>query len=121
MKTILISRGNILMRRISEATPACLMVMVQGNIAAITPEHWIKAFQTGILAGIGAVILSFAPINEWRDNKYTIAGTTGFVTAIADYLTHPTHFGGPTTEALVTGMAAGLLCIVFSGIGKKEI
>jgi hypothetical protein len=53
------------------------------------------------------------------DNKYTIAGLTGFATAVADYLIHPTHFGGEFTEALVTGLAAGLLCLALSNF-KKE-
>ncbi len=110
---------NIFIRRFSEAMPACLMVMVQGNALALTLHHWIKACQTGALAAIIVVGLSFTPRKEMMDNKYAVAGLTGFATSIADYLMHKTHFGGEFTEALVTGIAAGLLCLALSNI-KKE-
>jgi hypothetical protein len=35
-------------------------------------------------------------------------------------MTHPTHFGGPSTEAIVTGIGAGLLCLVMSKIWSKH-
>lgn len=117
---ILHTRISLLLRRLSEATPACLMVMVQGDITVITLEHWLTAFQTGTIAGVGAIVISFLPREDLRENKYIDAGITGFITAIADYITHPTHFGAPTTEAVITGIAAGLLCVVFSGIRTKK-
>jgi sorbitol-specific phosphotransferase system component IIC len=110
---------KIFFRRFSEAMPACLMVMVQGNPLALSLGHWLKACQTGAIAGLIMVGLSCTPRKDLMDNKYTIAGLTGFVTALADYFVHPTHFGGEFTEALVTGIAAGLLCLAFSGL-KKE-
>jgi hypothetical protein len=120
MKQALLFRGEVFVRRLTEAGPACLLTMVQGNVAAITPEHWLVALKTGGLAGLGAVLVSFIPNEELRENKYLVAGIVGFCTAVADFIVHPTHFGGEHTEALVTGVAAGLLCIAFSGIGKKR-
>jgi len=113
------NRLEIFCRRFSEAMPACLMVMVQGNPLALSLGHWLKACQTGAIAGLIMVCLSFTPRKDLMDNKYTIAGLTGFATAVADYLIHPTHFGGEFTEALVTGLAAGLLCLALSNF-KKE-
>lgn len=117
---ILQTRMSLLLRRLSDATPACLMVMVQGDITVITLEHWLTALQTGTIAGLGAIVISFFPRDDLRENKYVNAGITGVMTAIADYITHPTHFGAPTTEAVITGVAAGLLCVIFSGIGTKK-
>jgi sorbitol-specific phosphotransferase system component IIC len=111
---------TIFFRRFSEAMPACLMVMVQGNPLALSLGHWLKACQTGAIAGLIMVGLSFTPRKDLMDNKYTIAGLTGFATALADYFVHPTHFGGEFTEALVTGIAAGLLCLAFSGLKKDS-
>lgn len=109
---------NIFIRRFSEAMPACLMVMVQGNALALSVNHWIKACETGALAGLIMVGLSFTPRKDLMDNKYAVAGLTGFATAVADYFIHPTHFGGEFTEALVTGIAAGLLCLALSAFKK---
>jgi hypothetical protein len=41
----------IFFRRLSEATPACLMVMVQGNLKGITWAHWGIALRTGVITG----------------------------------------------------------------------
>jgi hypothetical protein len=110
---------EIFIRRVSEATPACLMMMVQGNVLALTFTHWVKALQTGAITGALAVAISFTGRKELQDNKFVVAGLTGFLTAIADFATHPTHFGGPSTEAIATGIGAGLLCLALSNIGKK--
>jgi hypothetical protein len=109
---------EIFIRRLSEATPSCLMMMVQGNALAITLAHWMKALQVGFLTGLLAVFISFSDRKELQDNKYVIAGLTGFLTTISDFVLHPSHFGGVSTEAVVTGIAAGLLCLALSTIGK---
>lgn len=109
---------DIFVKRLTEATPSCLMTMVQGDVAAISLGHWIKAFEVGSLTGVIAVALSFCKQPELQDNKYVIAGVTGFITAISDFVLHPSHFGGPSTEAIVTGVGAGLLCLALSQIRK---
>jgi hypothetical protein len=111
---------EIFARRVSEATPSCLMMMVQGNVMSLTFSHWLKAMQVGVLTGAMAVLVSLSGRKELQENKFVIAGLTGFLTAVADFMTHPTHFGGPTTEAITTGIAAGLLCLALSTIGKKQ-
>jgi uncharacterized YccA/Bax inhibitor family protein len=110
---------EIFIRRLSEATPSCLMMMVQGNAFALTFGHWIKALQVGATTGLLAVLVSFSGRKELQENKYVIAGLTGFLTAISDFLLHPSHFGGVSTEAIATGIGAGLLCLALSNIGKK--
>ena len=110
---------KIFTRRLSEATPACLLLMVQGNVLALTLPHWIKAFQTGAFTGACAVCVSFFDRKELQENKFVVAGLTGFFTAVSDFIMHPSHFGGPSTEAIVTGIGAGLLCLALSQIGKK--
>jgi hypothetical protein len=112
-------KAAIFGKRMTEITPACLMMMVQGNVTAITIGHWIKALETGALAGIALVILSFAG-KSLQNNKYSVAGMTGFMTIIADRLSHPSHFWGANGEAIATGIAASMLCLVMSRVwGKK--
>ena len=119
MNEIIKNKLEIFIRRVSEATPACLMMMVQGNVFALSFAHWLKALQVGALTGMLAVLVSLSNRKELQENKFVIAGLTGFLTSVSDFLLHPSHFGGPTTESIATGIGAGLLCLALSTIGKK--
>jgi hypothetical protein len=101
-----------------EATPACLLVMVQGNIWLATIGHLQKAVETGLITGAGVLILS-SFTHQWFRNKYLVAGITGGMCFIADLFVHPTHFGGFTTEAMVTGAITGLFSLALNFVGKK--
>jgi hypothetical protein len=120
IKDIIKEKAAIFGKRITEISPACLMMMVQGDVKAITITHWITALKTGALAAIAIVILSFID-KSLQKNKFAVAGMTGFMTVIADRLSHPSHFWGVNGEAIATGIAAGLLCLAMSGVwGKKK-
>ena len=106
-------------KRLSESTPSCLMMMVQGNAFAITIDHWLKALQVGGMPDLLAVLVSFSGRQELQDNKFVLAGLTGFLTAVSDFALHQSHFGGPSTEAIATGIGAGLLCLALSTIRSK--
>jgi hypothetical protein len=101
-----------------EATPACLLVMVQGNIWLATIGHLQKAVETGLITGTGVLILS-SFTHQWIHNKYLVAGISGGMCFIADLIVHPTHFGGFTTEAMVTGAITGLFSLALNFVGKK--
>ena len=106
----------IFFRRASEAVPACLFAMVQGNLVIITWAHWVTALRTGAAAGIVMVSLSFVEPKTWLHNKYTTGALTGIATALSDYFVHPAGFTG---EAIATGAAAAALCILYSFIVKN--
>lgn len=91
---------------ISEATAACLITMVQGNVLAIGLSHWLIASQTGLAAGS---ITALAILISKTDRRWLIALLLGVVTAIVDYFVHPGMFGTVVTEAIVTGIGAALL------------
>ena len=101
-----------------ESTPACLLVMVQGNIWLATIGHLQKAVETGLITGIGVLILSFFT-HRWLGNKYVVAAITGGMCFIADLLAHPSHFGDFTTEAIVTGVITGMISLAVNFVGKK--
>ena len=108
---------------IAKVTPACLMLMVQGNALALTTTHWITALKTSVVVGVILVALSFsAKTKALSDNNYSMAGMVGLVTALADFNIHPSNFAGETTEALVTGIAAGVLWLLvsFTPLGKNK-
>ena len=111
---------NIFLKRLSESTTSCMVMMTQGNLLAITVYHWQKALQVGLIASVATLAVVIYGNKDWADNKFAMAGIIGFFTAVADMMTHPTHFGGPSTEAIVTGIGAGLLCLVMSKIWSKH-
>ena len=55
---------------IAEATGACLLTMVQGNLMALTLTHWAIASQTGLVAGTlaSAAILLARTSRRWVRN-----------------------------------------------------
>ncbi len=110
---------NIFLKRLSESTTSCMVMMTQGNLLAITVYHWQKALQVGLIASVATLAVVIYGNKDWADNKFAMAGIIGFFTAVTDMMTHPTHFGGPSTEAIVTGIGAGLLCLVMSKIWSK--
>ena len=101
-----------------ESTPACLLVMVQGNIWLATIGHLQKALETGFITGIGVLILSFFT-HRWLSNKYVVAAITGGICFIADLLAHPSHFGNFTSEAIVTGVVTAIISLLVNMAGKK--
>jgi len=116
MKTILKEKLDIFVRRVLEAGTSCLIFMTSGNVIGLTSKHFMNAGKTGAITGLMAVFLSIFAKKEYKDNKSVVAGAVGFLTAITDLFIHPTHFGGPQTEAIVTGIGAGLLCLALSYI-----
>jgi len=101
-----------------EATPACLLIMVQGNIWLATVGHLIKAVETGLITALGVLILSLFT-HRWFSNKYVVAGITGGMCFVADFLAHPSHFGSASTEAMVTGAFTALISLILNMLGKK--
>ena len=106
---------------IAKIAPPCLMLMVQGNLSALALMHWMTAFKTAGIVGLVLIALSFSiKTKAISDNKYSMAGLVALVTTIVDLNIHPSHFAGDTTEALMTGIAAGLLWLLvsFTPLGK---
>lgn len=94
------------LENISEATAACLLTMVQGNLLVLGISHWIIASQTGIVAGLMA---STALLLAKTDKRWLVSLVLGLVTAVVDFYIHPGMFGSVATEAIVTGIAAAFL------------
>lgn len=96
---------------ISEATAACLITMVQGNLLAITLGHWLIAAETGLIAGA----IASAALVVWKTSKaWVVSLLLGVVTTIVDYIVHGGGFGSAFIEAAVTGAGAAVLSF---GIG----
>lgn len=90
----------------AEATTACLVTMVQGNLLALTVSHLVIASQTGVVAG---VITFFAVAFARTGKRWLVAIVLGGVTAIVDFFVHPGQFGPVALEAILTGAGAAIL------------
>ena len=100
---------------VAESTAACLVTMVQGNLLAMTLGHLLVASQTGVIAGACTAAALFISNTEKR---WLVAIILGLATTIVDFYVHPGMFGAVATEAIVTGIGAGLLSYVIgSSIG----
>ena len=102
-------------QKFTEAWSACSLVMVQGDLSALTLKHFLIAAKTGSLTGIAFIIISFTTIK----NKYAPIWLTGILTSIADILVHPTHFGPHYAEAITTGVVAAFFAFLFSKAKSK--
>ena len=101
---------NTLTECFSESTTACLVTMVQGNILSLTLIHFSVAAQTGLFASLSTSLMLY--MTKLR-SKWSIALLLGIFTAIVDFLVHPGSFGSVITEAVVTGIGAALLSLIF--------
>lgn len=91
---------------IAESTTACLVTMAQGNILAFTVGHLLIASQTGVIAG---VLASVTLLISRTSSRWIVSVVLGAATALADFYVHPGMFGTVATEAIVTGVAAGVI------------
>ena len=92
-----------------QACYVCFPLMVQGNLSALTFSHWIKANQTGLIAGAGAVLIGYTILKRYKDALWFHGISIGLATFVGDLLIHPSHFGGVLGEALATAIGSGLL------------
>ena len=106
-------RFGPLLENVSESATACMITMLQGNLFAMTLGHWIIASRTGVISGAAATA---ALVLSGGRKRVTVALLLALATFAADYWSHPSHFGGAVTEALVTALAAGGLSLVVGRI-----
>ena len=109
--------GQCFPERFTEAWLSCLLVMVQGDVLALTFKHSIIAAKTGLLSALGSAVCVLLVGNPTQAQKIVAIGA---FTAIADYIIHPTHFGPHWMEAVVTGVAAAALALAVDYVRKKK-
>lgn len=104
----------IFFRHLGQSTAACLLAMTRGDISAIGLDHWLVALTTGGITGALGIFVTLTPLKRHYGNKWFFAAVVFIGTFVADWLTHPSHFGGPLTEAFVTGTAASIISLTLS-------
>jgi VIT1/CCC1 family predicted Fe2+/Mn2+ transporter len=95
-----------LIEYVTESTTACLVMMVHGNVLALTTGHLLIASQTGVIAGAIATVSIFV---ARASKRWIISLVLGVATGIVDFFVHPGMFGTVATEAVITGLGAAIL------------
>ena len=103
--------------KFGEAWLSCLLVMVQGDVAALTLKHAQIAAKTGVLTALACLV---GGLLVRRRTLYIDILFTGIFTTIFDFSVHPTHFGGPWDEAIITGLGASLLTLGFHFVVSRR-
>ena len=103
-----------------EAGAVCLLLMVQGNLAMVTPAHFEIAAKTGLLAVSPALGVTFTRYARHFANRWISSIFLGICTFFADVAIHESHYPGKLTEAALTGLGAFAfsLLISYTPIGK---
>ena len=89
--------------RAGEVWLSCMLFMVQGDISKITGNHALTALKVSV--GVVVTYVIAKKILKVKRFWKTI-GLLALITAIVDYLVHPTHFGEAWSEAVLTGIGA---------------
>ena len=99
--------------KFAESWTACFFIMVQGDVTALTINHAITAGKTGFIA---ATVVALTPFKKDILNLWLL----GIATASADYLVHPTNFGPNYAEAVLTGLGAVGIALIYERFKGKQ-
>jgi len=104
-----------------EAGAACLVLMVGGQLGALTVAHLSIAAKTGVLAIAPALAVTFTRQARHFANRWTASAFLGVCTFFADSVAHPSHYPGAYTEAALTAVAAFLFSVAvsYTPIGRR--
>ncbi len=93
---------------------ACLLVMARGNIFdAFSYEHVVLATVCGTVGAMVTVAL-LVQMDRTTNSVSRQATLSAVVTLIGDVFAHPSHFGPPWAEPLVTAaVSAGIAVAVW--------
>jgi hypothetical protein len=97
-----------------EAGTVCILLMVQGDLLALTPAHFALAAKTGLLAVSPALAVTFTPFARHFVNRWTSSAFLAVCTFCADSAVHPSHFAGEYGEAALTALGAFVFSVVVS-------
>jgi hypothetical protein len=97
-----------------EVGGACLLLMVQGQLAQATLGHVAIATQTGLLTVFPLLGITLTRHARHFKNRWITAALVGTCAFIADALIHGSHYPGAYTEAALTAASGAILSIVVS-------
>jgi len=103
-----------------ETGAACLILMVQGQLAQATASHFLIASETGLLTVFPLLGITWTRYARHYTNRWLSALFVGACAFLADAIIHRSHYTGEYTEAALTALAAAALSLIvsFTPLGK---
>jgi len=104
-----------------ETGAACLLLMLQGQLAQATLGHVLVASQTGVLTVFPLLGITWTRHARHFANRWVSAMFVGVCSFFADAVIHGSHYRGKYTEAALTAIGAFGLSVVISytPVGKQ--
>ena len=100
----------------TEASCACAVMMVQGQLLLLSAAHWMVAIQTGVLAGaLGTVLIALGRATR----PWIVSAIVGVATTIADFIVHSGSFVAVLVEAILTGIGAAALAFAVTAVVRR--
>ena len=97
-----------------ETGAACLLLMVQGQLAQATLGHFLIASETGILTVFPLLGITLTRHARHFANRWVSGALVAVCSFFADALIHRSHYPGDYTEAALTALGAFALSIIVS-------
>jgi predicted membrane-bound mannosyltransferase len=97
-----------------ETGAACLLFMVQGQLAQATSSHLVIASQTGALTVFPLLGITLTRQARHFNNRWMSATLLAGCAFLADAVIHGSHYPGTYTEAGLTAIGTFALSIVVS-------
>jgi len=105
----------------AEVAGVCMLLMVQGHVADLTTGHLVIASETGALAILPALVVTFTQYVRYLANRWTSSLFIGACGFAADAIVHGSHYPGAYTEAALTGLGttAASVLVSYTPLGKR--
>lgn len=103
--------------RAGEVWLSCMLFMVQGNISQVTTGHALTALKVSLGVLVTYVVAKkILRVDRFWKTLVLLAA----ITAVIDFLIHPTHFGEAWSEAVLTGVGASAFATVGHFIANRH-
>jgi len=103
-----------------ETGAACLLLMVQGQLAQATLGHFLIASETGVLTVFPLLGITWTRHARHFSNRWVSALFVAVCAFFADAFIHASHYRGEYTEAAFTAAGAFALSVIvsYTPVGK---
>ena len=114
-------RLSLLGHKAAETGAACLVLMVQGQIAQTTLSHFLVATETGLLTVLPLLGVTLTRHAHHFANRWTAAILVAICAFFSDAVIHGSHYPGAYTEAALTSVGAAVLSVIvsYTPIGRR--